>query len=136
MTRHSSQSQDNALSAAKLADLEHRRGKQQRGFYGRQPKRVSNVIAQLVQRKGYAQVRAASDREEAWRKALEAEGCEAWADSTRVGPLKRGVLEIELSNSLMMQELSFLKENLLKQLTNSLPDDGIKQIKFRVANLS
>ncbi len=135
MTHDRGRALDEALAAEKLAELERRRGKQQRGFYGRQPKRVSNVIAQLVQRRGYAQVRAASNREDAWRQVLAAEQCEAWAESTRVGPLKRGVLEIQVSSSLLIQELTFLKEKLLKQLIEALPDDGIKQIKFRVGKI-
>ena len=125
-----------SLAAEKLVDFQQRRAKQRRGFHGRSPKQIGNVIAQLVQRRGYAQVRASGQREEVWLEVLKAAELETWAESTRVAGLKRGVLEIHVASSLLMQELTFCKEQLLEGMANALPDDGIKQIKFRVANIN
>lgn len=113
-----------------LEDLERRRATQQRRFYARSPKRIGNVIAQVVQKRGYAQVRAAGDRDEAW---TEAAGEVALA--TRVGALRRGTLEVQVPNSLLMQELTFRKEELIKKLQTALPDAGIKQLKFRLGQI-
>jgi len=114
-----------------LEDLERRRATQQRRFYARSPKRIGNVIAQVVQKRGYAQVRAASDRDEAW---TEAAG--EVASATRVGALRRGTLEVQVPNSLLMQELTFRKEELIKKLQTALPDAGIKQLKFRLGQVN
>ena len=126
---------EGATPAEKLRDFEKKRAAQQRGFHGRSPKRIGNVLAQLVQRRGYAQVRAAGQREEAWEQVLRDESLEQWAESTRVAGLKRGVLEIHVASSLLMQELTFYKEQLLRGIIKALPDDGIKQIKLRVASI-
>lgn len=114
-----------------FGDLERRRASQQRRFYARRPKRIDNVLAQVVQKRGYAQVRAAGERDEAWAVAVG-----EVAPATRVGAIKRGTLEIQVSNSLMMQELTFRKEELISKLQAALPDAGIKQLRFRVGQIS
>lgn len=135
MSQSSDEEFDESLAAEKLADFRQRQAKQQRGFHGRSPKRIGNVIAQLVQRRGYAQIRAAGAREEVWLEVLREEALESWGESTRVAGLRRGVLEIHVASSLLMQELTFCKEQLLQGMARALPDDGIKQIRFRVANI-
>ena len=111
-------------------DLERRRTQQQRRFFARRPKQIGNVIAQVVQKRGYAQVRTANERDEAWQTAVG-----EVASATRVGSLRRGTLQIEVANSLLMQELTFRKEELLKKLNAALPDAKIKQLKFRVGQV-
>jgi len=113
-----------------LEDLERRRASHQRWFNARRPKQIGNVIAQLVQRKGYAQVRAAGERDEAWQEAAGSQ----LAESTRVAGIRRGVFEVLVANSLMMQELTFRKEELLTSLQDRLPEAGIKQLRFRLGS--
>lgn len=115
-----------------LADLERRRASHRRWFYRHRPKRIGNVIAQLVQRRGYAQVRTADKRDQAWRTAVGAE----WAASTRVGGIRRGTFEVLVANSLLMQELTFRKEQLLVSLQAALPEAGIQQIRFRIGKMA
>ena len=79
-------------------------------------------------RRGYARVQSAEVYDAAWR---EAAGPLA-AQYTRVGSLRRGMLEVIVANSTLLQELVFQKPALLKTLTASLPDEGIKNIRFRV----
>jgi len=114
-----------------FSDLERRRATQQRRFFAGRPKRIDNVIAQVVQRRGYAQVRAASVREEAWQTVVG-----EVASATQVGSLRRGTLEIQVANSLLMQELTFRKEELLTKLNAVLPDTEIKQLRFRVGQVN
>lgn len=136
MSQAPDDNQDETLAAEKLVDFQQRRTKQRRGFHGRSPKQIGNVIAQLVQRRGYAQIRAAGQREAAWLEVLKEQALENWGESTSVAGLKKGVLEIHVASSLLMQELTFCKEQLLEGMAQALPDDGIKQIKFRVANIT
>lgn len=112
-------------------DLQQRSQSQRRWFYGRQPKPVADVIAQVVQKRGYAQVRAAGQWNEAWASAAG----ERFAAVTEVGQLRRGVLEITAANSLVMQELGFDKERILQHLQTTLPDAQIKQLRFRVGKI-
>lgn len=112
-------------------DLDLRRDREQRRFHARRPKRIDNVIAQVVQQRGYAQVRVASDREHAW-----AEAVGELAAATSVGSLRRDTLEIHVENSLLMQELTFRKEELIAKLQTALPDAGIKQLRFRVSQVN
>jgi len=111
-------------------DLERRRAQHRRWFYARRPKRIGNVIAQLVQRRGYAQVRAAGARDSAWQNAAG-----VMALHTRVGSCRRGVFEVLVANSLVMQELSFRKEELLGRLQDLLPETKIEQIRFRIGQI-
>jgi predicted nucleic acid-binding Zn ribbon protein len=113
-------------------DFEDHRSKELRGFHGRSPKRIGNVLAQLVNRRGYAQIRAAGEREEAWA----AVAGEQLAAVTQLSALRRGVFEVLVANSLLMQELTFRKEELLRALQQILPDAGIKQLKFKVGQIN
>ncbi len=110
-------------------DLNRRRTAHRRWFYAKKPKQIGNVIAQVVQRRGYAQVRATGEREEAWQKVVG----EQLAKLTQVGGVRRGVLNVSVANSLLMQELTFRKEELLIRLREILPEAGLKQLRFRVA---
>jgi predicted nucleic acid-binding Zn ribbon protein len=112
-------------------ELERRSQAHRRWYYGRQPKPVADVIAQVVQKRGYAQVRAAGQWNEAWRVAAG----EQFTAVTEVGQLRRGVLEVIVASSLVMQELTFEKERILHHLQTAQPDAGIKQLRFRVGNI-
>jgi hypothetical protein len=113
-----------------LMDLEIRRRSQQRAFLRRQPKRVKEVMAQLVQRRGYARVQQAGACEEAWKEAVG----EAFHSLTRVGSVRRGVLEVFVANSLVVQELGFEKERIVAQLRELVPEMQVNQIRFRIGN--
>lgn len=92
------------------------------------PERIGEVLAQLMARRGFAAVRSAATSEAAWREVAG----EFVADRTRVGPLRRGKLEIKVASSTLVQELSFRKAALLKSLTKRLPDQKIDDLRFRV----
>ncbi len=109
-----------------------RRGQEQRRRdLRRQPQRMSDVLAQLVQKKGYARVRADQAHREAWQTAAGP----AIAAVTEPGRITRGALEVTVANSLVMQELTFEKDRLLAAIQQALPDAGIKQLRFKVGQL-
>lgn len=112
-------------------DFKEHRATEERKFHGRSPKKIGNVIAQLVNRRGYAQIRAAGERDEAWEAAIG----DDLASMTQVAALRRGTFEVVVANSLLMQELTFRKEALLRSLQTILPDAGIKQLKFKVGRI-
>jgi predicted nucleic acid-binding Zn ribbon protein len=86
------------------------------------------VVSELIARRGYARVQARTSFEEAWRTAAG----EMLAKYTRVGAVKHKALEVFVANSTLIQELTFQKQALLKQLTQLLPDETIADLRFKV----
>lgn len=77
------------------------------------PKKMADVMSGLMARKGFARVMSVSAFTTIWQAAVG----EKLASQTRTGELKRGVLEITVRNSAVLQELTFAKSGILKQLT-------------------
>jgi predicted nucleic acid-binding Zn ribbon protein len=97
----------------------------------RGPQTIGNVLSELMARRGYGRIQSAETYEEAWRQAAGP----MLAKYTRVGPLRRGTLEIMVANSTLVQELGFQKQKLLEALAKALPDEGIKNLRFRTGNV-
>lgn len=95
-------------------------------YYRYPPPSIGSAMNKLLARKGYARVLAADNREEVWRQAVG----KRFAGHTRPGNTKRGVLEVFVRNSAVMQELAFSKRQILKKLQKLGGD--VKDIKFRV----
>ena len=91
-------------------------------------KKMADVLSELLMRKGYARVHATASYAEAW---AEAAG-ETTARYTRVGALRRGVLEVTVANSTLVQELTFQKRPIVDALNRLLPDERIADLRFRV----
>ena len=94
----------------------------------RPAKKIGEVVAQLLAKKGYGQVQSVATFDAAWRQAAG----ERFAAQTRCGHVRRGVLEVFAANSAVVQELSFLKSTLLQTLASLAPDQNIKDLKFKV----
>jgi predicted nucleic acid-binding Zn ribbon protein len=92
------------------------------------PQRIGDVLSELMARRGYARVQAGQAYEEAWNAAA---GPLA-AQYSRVGALRRGTLEVIVANSTLIQEFVFQKSEILKSLAQRLPDQGIKDLRFRL----
>jgi predicted nucleic acid-binding Zn ribbon protein len=129
-TAGSSDDSDPRIAEAWTDFAQHREA-EKRYYHGRAPKPIGNVLAQLVSRRGYAQIRAAGERDEAWQRIAG----EDLAQVTQVSTLRRGVLEVLVANSLLIQELTFRKEALLADLQAALPEAGVKQLKFKVGRI-
>lgn len=94
----------------------------------RGPQPIGDVLAQLMARRGFARARSGAACEKAWREAAG----ELAARYTRVGAIRRGRLEVTVANSTLVQELSFQKPVLLAALARLLPDEPIRDLRFRV----
>ena len=93
----------------------------------RDPQKIGDVITDLLARRGYAQLAANEECRQAWRSAVG--GLEAFS---RAGEVKRGVLQVVVGNSVVMQELTFRKQELLEAVIEALPNHQITDIRFRV----
>lgn len=99
-----------------------------RQYYPRSPKRISETISRLLTRRGYAQIQVDQQRSEAWANAVG----KTLAKHSRVGNLRRGVLEVIVRNSSAVQELTFQKRRLVKRMKTALPNIEIRDLRFRV----
>jgi predicted nucleic acid-binding Zn ribbon protein len=96
------------------------------------PKQMRDVISQLLAKRGYAQVQTAATCEAAWREAV---GQKLAAD-TRPGSVRRGVLEVLVRNPSISSELGFLKAKIVKTLTQLVPEQKIRDLRFRVGTIA
>ena len=103
-------------------------GKRRRYF--RRPKRPADLLGQLMARKGFSQQESKNDLSDVWGSLVG----ESLSGKTRVGLLKRNVLEVYVSSSAVNQQLTFKKAQLLKQLKQQLPKENIKDIRFKIGS--
>ena len=94
----------------------------------REALKMGSVIANLMARRGYAQVEESSERETGWQEVVGP----ALGPQTRSANIRRGVMEVIVASSAVMQELTFRKSTLLKQLAQRLPSHKIKDLRFRL----
>lgn len=100
--------------------------------YLRGPQKIADAISGLLARRGYAQTKSIAEYAQAWQQAAGP----ALGQHTRAGSIRRGVLEVVVRNSAVLQELTFRKKQLLKQLTELVPAQKIRDLRFRVGGIS
>ncbi len=103
-----------------------------RQYYQKSPQRIAETLSTLMARRGYGHVEAAGQRDEAWQRIVG----EAMAAYSRLGNVRRGVVEVTVSNSAVLQELTFQKTELLQKITAALPDQKIRDVRFRVGSIA
>ena len=91
-------------------------------------RRVGSLVNQLMARRGYAQAFAG----EAMLGSIIAEVGDQIGKSCSVGKLRAGVLQVYVGDSATLQELNFRKRGVLKRLQKDMPDDKIKDVRFRI----
>jgi predicted nucleic acid-binding Zn ribbon protein len=122
----------NEPSHIAATDFAARREREQRRHYARRPKKIADVLAQLITARGYGRIQATEDFTAAWQAAAG----ETLARHTRPGRLRRGLLEIAVSNSTVVQELTFQKKHILAELQAQLPDARIRDLRFRIGAIT
>lgn len=91
-------------------------------------RRIGSLVSQLISRRGYAQVSA----NETMQQIIVAEVGEQLGTGFQVGNLRRGVLHVYAVDSVTMQELNFRKRGILQRIQRELPDNKIKDLRFRI----
>ena len=66
-----------------------------------------------------------------WNKIIE----KPLAEITRCGQIRRQQLEVVVENSTAMQELTFRKQELIDLLNREIPQQKLKDIRFRVGTI-
>jgi predicted nucleic acid-binding Zn ribbon protein len=114
------------------ADFLARREREQRRRYARKPKKIGNILAQLITARGYGRIQANANFAEVWQAAVGP----SLAKYTQPGRVRRGTLEITVANSMTIQELTFQKQQVLAKLQSQVPDAKIRDLKFRVGSIT
>jgi predicted nucleic acid-binding Zn ribbon protein len=92
------------------------------------PEPIGEVLSRLFVARGWGRKQDRLRLESAWAVAA---GPQA-AANTRVGALKRGVLEVEVIGAVLMQELAnFRKRPILQKLREQLPGVTVSDLRFR-----
>ena len=97
--------------------------------FPRRAKPIGEVLSRLMSRRGYAQVQQTTDLQAAVGQAVG----KSLAKHCRPGKLSRGVLEIHVRNSSVLQELTFQKKQVLGKLAQT--EEKIRDLKFRVGQI-
>ena len=100
--------------------------------YMRAPQKIADVMSGLLARRGYAQVKSNAECGDAWQQAVGG----GLGDRSRAGQVRRGVLEVTVVNSAVLQELTFRKKQLLQRLQELVPNRKIRDLRFRVGAIS
>lgn len=116
--------------ASAFETLVQRQQAERARLFARSPKKMADVLGQLMTRRGYGRLKAANHLEQAWQQAAG-----EFAAATRIGKLRRGVLEIVTANSILLTELGFARHDLLSRLRTLLPNQEIRDLKFRSGTL-
>ena len=103
----------------------------QRQVFKRQAKKASDLISHVLARSGVANQEGDNQLQAAWDSIVGI----TIANSSRVGGLRRGVLEIMVSNSSLLQQLSFKKHEIVQELQEQFPQNTIRDLRFRIASV-
>src|SRR5215475_10281104 len=115
-----------------LGNFSSKRQREERHFYGRKPKKIADVVAQLITQRGYGRIGADEQLTADWQKSAG----DPLAKFSRAGKVRRGTLEVWVANSTMMQEFGFEKTRILAALQRELPDTNIRDLRFKVGQIN
>ena len=91
-------------------------------------KPIGSVVRRLLASSGYAETQGAAQMLEQWQQAVGPE----LAKLSRPGNVARGILQIHVANSAVMQEVHFRKKQILSKLQKVATTGNITELKIRV----
>jgi len=92
------------------------------------PRAIGGLVSRLLARTGYDQAHAAGALAAAWERAAPP----AFRGASQPGLVRRGVLEVLVSHSALVQEMGFHKREVVARLGELVPAEGITDIRCRV----
>jgi predicted nucleic acid-binding Zn ribbon protein len=99
----------------------------------RGPRPLSEILGELFTVRGYGRLRARQELEDVWNAAVGEPSCR----QTRLGEVRRGVLNVTVAHSTLLEELAaFRKPALLAALRSGAPATTIQDIRFRVGEIA
>ncbi len=89
---------------------------------------IGSVMRKLLAEKDYASLQSSQTLVDAWQSIAG----ERLAKVTRLGKVTRGILLVEVANSLALQDIHFEKPRLLKALQAQFPELKLTDLRFRI----
>ena len=96
------------------------------------PVRIGEIIPQIMARYGFQRRLEIETIREIWYETVEAILTEPLAKLTLPGRVRGGILEVNVKNSVLVQELSFFESEIIEKLKEKLPQSKIRKIRFVV----
>src|SRR3954452_3543844 len=94
------------------------------------PEKLGDILGRLFTQRGWGRRSARQQLEHGWASVVEP----AHQPHTRVAALRRGTLDIEVNDAVLLQELSsFHRKKLLEKVKKALPNLAIRELRFRAA---
>jgi predicted nucleic acid-binding Zn ribbon protein len=105
--------------------------RRQKTFEPKGPEPIGEILSRVFTARGWGRKQDRLRLERAWAEAIGPE----FAPQTRVNGLRRGVLEVEVSGAVLLQELAhYHKRNLLTRLRERLPGATVTDLRFRAGS--
>jgi len=92
------------------------------------PTAIGRLMSRLLARTGYDREQGASGLADAWLQAVPSH----LRSASQPGFVRRGVLEVFVTHSALVQEMGFHKRELVTRLAELLPGEGITDIRCRL----
>ncbi|MEO1524653.1 MAG: DUF721 domain-containing protein [Planctomycetota bacterium] len=89
---------------------------------------IGSLVSQLISRRGYAEI-AATDQ---FHSVIASVVGKSISEQVTVGKLRRGVLAVFATDSVIVQELTFQKRSILSRLAKELPEANVNDLRFKV----
>jgi hypothetical protein len=95
------------------------------------PETIKEILSRLFTTRGWGRRQGQLHLEKAWAAAVAGISPD-YAARTRVIGMRRGLLEVEVNSSVLLQELAqFHKRRLLEALRSQLPNTTLADLRFR-----
>ena len=92
------------------------------------PTAIGRLVSRLLARTGYDREQGNSGLADAWQQAAPSH----LVASSQPGLVRRGVLEVFVTHSALVQEMGFHKRQTVSRLAELLPGEGITDIRCRL----
>ena len=123
---------DRAELSDTMTDFAVRRKRERGRFWAKQPKPINKIVAQVMLKGGYGRQIAGNQLGTAWSEAAG----QLLARDTRPGNIRRGSLQVTAKNSIVRQELTYVKEEILKKLQTAVPELDIRDLRVQIGKIS
>lgn len=104
----------------------------ERRVYKRKPKSAKYLINNIIARRGIAAEKSNQKLQNVWDSIV---GIDL-ANQTKIASVKRGVLQVIVANSSVMQFLSFSKLEYKEQINQQMPNEEISDLRFSIGRIS
>mmetsp|Transcript_3101 Transcript_3101/g.1817 ORF Transcript_3101/g.1817 Transcript_3101/m.1817 type:complete len:107 (+) Transcript_3101:5609-5929(+) len=103
--------------------MDYKKRKKNKNFF-----HVGDVINNIVSKYRYGTEAQMLKLWEIWENAVG----KIIAENTKPAAFKGNLLIVHVNNSAVLQQLRFLKEDMITKLNNALKEDIVKNIRFRI----